>query len=147
MFGTRRSAICDPGRNASTPMRSTTTPPLIFLTSVPFDRLVALVGDADRLPHAHEVGFLLRQDDRAFLVLEVLEEDLDFVAGLEVGQVLELFERDRPFGLEADVEDDHVVADPENPGLDDLAFFDRRHRAIVHRHHLLVVVGGVSSSS
>ena len=35
MFGTRRSAICDPGRNASTPMRSTTTPPLIFLTSVP----------------------------------------------------------------------------------------------------------------
>ena len=35
MFGTRRSAICEPGRNASTPMRSTTTPPLIFLTSVP----------------------------------------------------------------------------------------------------------------
>src|SRR3989449_329694 len=35
MFGTRRSAIWLPGRNASTPMRSTTTPPLIFFTSVP----------------------------------------------------------------------------------------------------------------
>src|SRR6266545_3671266 len=35
MFGTRRSAIWLPGRKASTPIRSTTTPPLIFLTSVP----------------------------------------------------------------------------------------------------------------
>src|SRR3989449_2528709 len=35
MLGTRRSAIWLPGRNASTPIRSTTTPPLIFLTSVP----------------------------------------------------------------------------------------------------------------
>src|SRR5882762_7040033 len=35
ILGTRRSAIWLPGRNASTPIRSTTTPPLIFLTSVP----------------------------------------------------------------------------------------------------------------
>src|SRR5467141_345793 len=35
MLGTRRRAIWLPGRNASTPIRSTTTPPLIFLTSVP----------------------------------------------------------------------------------------------------------------
>jgi len=27
--------LLEPGRNASTPMRSTTTPPLIFLTRVP----------------------------------------------------------------------------------------------------------------
>src|SRR5438309_7929186 len=35
MLGTRRSAIWLPGRKASTPIRSTTTPPLIFLTRVP----------------------------------------------------------------------------------------------------------------
>src|SRR2546428_734684 len=35
MLGTRRNAIWLPGRNASTPIRSTTTPPLIFFTSVP----------------------------------------------------------------------------------------------------------------
>src|SRR3989441_3806759 len=35
MLGTRRSAIWLPGRNASTPIRSTTTPPLIFFTRVP----------------------------------------------------------------------------------------------------------------
>ena len=35
MLGTRRRAIWLPGRNASTPIRSTTTPPLIFLMRVP----------------------------------------------------------------------------------------------------------------
>src|SRR3954462_3158039 len=33
-----------------------------------FHRLVRLVRDADLLPYAHEVGFLLRQDDGAFLI-------------------------------------------------------------------------------
>ena len=35
MFGTRRRAICEPGRNASTPMISTVTPPLILRVSMP----------------------------------------------------------------------------------------------------------------
>ena len=47
------------------------------------DRLVALVGHPDLLPDPHEVGLLLREDDRALLVLEVLEEDFDLVAFLE----------------------------------------------------------------
>ena len=50
-----------------------------------FDRLIVLVREADLLPHAHEVGLLLRQNDRAFLILEVLEQDLDFVTRLEIG--------------------------------------------------------------
>src|SRR5215208_3437801 len=29
-----------------------------------FDRLISFIRDADLLPHAHEVGFLLRQNDR-----------------------------------------------------------------------------------
>src|SRR4051812_18877910 len=102
--------------------------------------LVVLVGDADALPHAHEIGFLLRQHDGTFLVLEVLEQNFDFVSRLQVGKILELFERDRPFGFEADVEDDHVVADIEHTGLDDLAFFDRGHRPVVHLHHRLELV-------
>src|SRR5690242_15734102 len=48
-----------------------------------FHRLVILVRESDLLPHAHEVGFLLREDDRALLILEVLEENLDFVARLD----------------------------------------------------------------
>ena len=95
MFGTRRSAICDAGKERVDAHEVDDHAALDLLDERAFDRLIALVGDADLLPHAHEVGFLLREDDRAFLVLEVLEEHLDFVAGLEVGQVLELFERER----------------------------------------------------
>ena len=57
--------------------------------------------------------------------------------------VLELFERDRAFGFEADVEHDHVVADLEHLALHDLALFDRGERAVVQLHHLLVLGGRV----
>ena len=57
--------------------------------------------------------------------------------------VLELFERNAAFGLEADVEDDHVVANLEHLALDDLAFVDRRERTVVELHHRLVLVGRV----
>ena len=110
---------------------------------MPSTGVIGLVRDADLLPHAHEVGFLLRQDDRAFLILEVLEQDFDFVARLEVGMVLELFERNAAFGFEADVEHDHVVADLEHLALHDLALVDRRERAVVQLHHLLVLGGRV----
>ena len=79
-----------------------------------------------------------RDRDRAMVRLRD-----DLVAGLEVGDVLELLERDRPFRLEADVEDDHVVADLEHTGLDDLAFLDGGERPVVQVHHPLVLLGGV----
>ena len=96
------------------------------------------------LPHAHEVGLLLRKDDRAFLVLEVLEQDFDFITDLEIREVLELFEGNAAFRFEADVEHDHVVADLEHVGLDDLALVDRGHRAVVHLHHRFELVGRVA---
>ncbi len=108
-----------------------------------FDRLVALVRLADLLPDAHEIGLLLRQDHRPFLVFEVLEEDLDLVADLEILGILEFIERNRPFRLEPDVEDDGVVGDPEDLRLDDLAFDDLRHRALVEGEHVLVFRVGV----
>src|SRR5690606_10082056 len=67
-----------------------------------FHRLVALVRLANLLPDAHKVGLLLREDDRALLVFEVLEEDLDLVADLEVLRILELVERDGALRLEPD---------------------------------------------
>src|SRR5688572_31988973 len=57
-----------------------------------FDRLVVLVSDADALPDAHEIRLLLREDDGAFLVFQMLQQHFDLVAGLEVGHVLEFFE-------------------------------------------------------
>ena len=107
------------------------------------DRLIALVGHADLFPDPHEVGLLLGEHDRALLVFQMLEEDLDLIAFLERLRILELVERNRAFGLEADVEDDRVVGDAEDLRLDDLAFDDLRHGALVHREHLLVVFVGV----
>jgi len=91
--------------------------PLDLLDEGALHGLIALVREADLLPHPHEVRFLLREDDRAFVVLEMLEEDLDLIAGLEVREVLELLERDGALGLEADVEDDEVVADLQDLAL------------------------------
>ncbi len=141
MLGTRRSAICEPGQERVDAHQVDHHAALDLLDQGAFDRLVGLVRHADPLPHAHEVGLLLRQDDRAFLVFEVLEQDLDLVAGLEVRVVLELLERDGAFGLEADVEHHEVVADLEHRGLHDLPFLDRGQGAVVQLHHPLVIGG------
>jgi hypothetical protein len=105
------------------------------------DRLVALMRQLDLLPHPHEVGLLLRQDDRTLMVLEVLEEDFDLVA--RCGRILELVQRDTALGLEADVEDHGVLGHPQHLAADDLALDDLGHGPFVHREHLLVFVGGV----
>src|SRR5258708_4761357 len=109
-----------------------------------FHRLIVLVGEANALPHPHEFRLLLLDDNRPLLILEVLQQDFDFVARLEIRKVLELLERNAAFRLEADVEHDHVVANLEDARLDDLALVDRRHRAVVHLHHGLELVGRVS---
>src|SRR5687768_16155353 len=106
-------------------------------------RLVVLVGETNALPHAHEVRLLLRQNDGAFLVFQMLEKDLDLIAGLEVREVLEFLARNGALGFEADIEDDHVVTDFEYTALDDLALFDRGERTVVHLHHALVFLRGV----
>src|SRR5256886_3060869 len=99
-------------------------------------RLILLVGLADALPHPHQVGFLLREDHRAFLVLEVLEEDLDLVPLLERLRIFELVDRHRAFRLEPDVENDGGVGHTQHFGFDDLALLDVGERALVQLRHL-----------
>src|SRR5205807_2503877 len=99
-------------------------------------RLVLLMGLADPLPHPHEVGLLLGEDHRAFLVLQVLQEDLDLVPLLERLGVLELVDRHCAFRLEADVEDDGGIGHTQHLGLDDLALLDVGERPLVQLRHL-----------
>src|SRR3989440_4312726 len=106
-------------------------------------RLVLLVGLADALPHPHEVGLFLREDHRAFLVLEMLEEDFDLVALLERLRILELVDRDSTLRLEPDVENDGGVGHTQHFGFDDFAFFDIRQRPLVQLSHFRDLVGGV----
>ena len=74
----------------------------------------------------------------------MLEQHLDLVADLQIGEVLELFERNAAFRLEADVEHDEVVANLQHVRLDDLSLVDGRHRAVVHLHHRFELVGRVT---
>src|ERR1051326_1317474 len=106
-------------------------------------RLVPLEGLADPFPDPHEVGFLLRKDDRALLILQLLEVDLDLVAFLQTLGILEFVDRDRAFRLEADVENDGGVGHAQHFRFDDFPFFDVRERALVHLGHLCDLVGGV----
>src|SRR5213079_2695618 len=80
------------------------------------DAFILLMRFADPLPDAHELGLLLRQDDGAFLVLEVLEKDFDLIALFEALGILELVDRHRAFRLEADVEDDGGVGHTQHFG-------------------------------
>src|SRR5690606_36500906 len=107
------------------------------------DLVVLLVRRLDLLPDAQEVSLLLGQHDDALGVLEVLQEDLDLVARLELIRVLELVSRDRAFSLEANVQDHRVVGDTQDLHLDDLAFLDVREGLLVHREELLVLLGRV----
>src|SRR5216683_2807283 len=90
---------------------------------------------ADLLPHPHEVGLLLREDHRPFLVLKMLQVDLDLVPLLETLGVLELIDRHGAFGLEADVENDGGVGHAEHLRLDDLTFLDVGERPLVQLRH------------
>jgi hypothetical protein len=118
-------------------------PTLDLLDQGSLDRLIAFVRHADLLPDPHEVGLLFRQDDGAFLVLQVLEKDLDLIALFERMGILEFVQRNRPLRLEANIEDDRVVGDAKDFGLDYLTFDDLRHGALVHREHLFVVGVGI----
>ena len=79
-----------------------------------FDELVALAGAGDLVPDLETVGLLLGEDAEAVFVLAALEEDVDLVAFFDADGAVglrELVERDGPFGLVADVDDDVVLAD------------------------------------
>src|SRR6266513_924811 len=78
------------------------------------DGLILLVRFADPFPDPHEIGLLLRENNGAFLVLEMLEEYFDLVAFLETLRVLELVDRHRAFRLESNVENDRGVGDTQH---------------------------------
>ena len=67
----------------------------------------------------------------------MLEEDFDLIAFLR--DVLELVQRNRTLGLEADVQDDRLLRDPQHLRLDDLALGDGREGVLMHRQHLGVI--------
>jgi hypothetical protein len=68
---------------------------------------------------------LARQLRLAVLAFHALEEDLDRVAGLELGRTArraEFLQRHAALGFEADIDQHHVVLDGDDLALDHGAF-------------------------
>ena len=90
-----------------------------------FDLLVLLERLLELDPALLAPRLVARDDGFAERVLDPLEIDFDLVAepGRRIAAVIgEFLERDAPFGLEADVDDGHVLFDRDDLALDDRSF-------------------------
>ena len=111
-----------------------------------FDEPLAFEDRNDLLPVLSGRGLFLGQNHHAFVILKALEQDLDFVANLDVGGVFELARRDDPFALVPDVHEKFPRADFEDVSFDDAALaviFDRvgdQFLQFCHNGHVVVVV-------
>src|SRR5690606_21159629 len=77
-----------------------------------FDALAGIKLGFEADPALFAAGLLARQHRLAKRVLDALDIDLDFVAGLEfLGAGAEFLQRDATLDLEADVDDGHVFFD------------------------------------
>ena len=68
------------------------------------------------------VGFLFGEDEVAFLVVGPFQRGFDLVARLgqdDVGSLAEFLQGDHPLGFHADVDEDVVGGDLDDPALDD----------------------------
>ena len=91
-------------------------PALDLASDLSLDDVALVVLGDDHLPGAHPVSLLAGENDLAGLVLHPLEQDLDGLARLRRRLVFPLVERDQPFRLVTNIDDDLIADD-----LDDLA--------------------------
>ena len=94
------------------------------------------------VPHAHEVGALLGEDDQTVLVLHFLEEYVDDQADRDGARIRELGEGDDAFALETDVDQNLLVIHREHRAAHDLAFTQRAQRFLVMAEDLETLLGG-----
>src|SRR5436853_341376 len=89
------------------------------------DLLVVLEGLLQLAPALFAARLVARQHGFAEGVFDAVEEHLDFVTDLEIAFAAgpgEFAQRHAAFGLQADVNDGHVLLDRNNDTLDDRAF-------------------------
>ena len=83
------------------------------------DEAVAVEHADDLLPVLAVQGFLTGEDDHALVVFEAFEQYVDFIAHVDMVEVVELADRDDPLGLVADVDEDFARANFEDVAFDD----------------------------
>src|SRR2546422_5175988 len=102
-------------------------------------RRAFLVGLGDRVPDLDLVGLVLGENDEPLGVLFGFEVHLDLFADLRQGAVpVEFLDRDRPFALVADVDEDLAGADVDHAAADDLSFLELGHAVVIPVLHALL---------
>ena len=90
------------------------------------------------------VGLALAQRDHAIFAFELHQQDIDAVADLNRGDVVEFVGRDHTFGLVADIDQHFATADGADDALDDRAGRELAHggreggvHCVIHRAGLI----------
>ena len=104
-----------------------------------FDHGLDLAGDGaafvanreDLVPVLLELGLLLGEDDHAFLVLELFDQDIDFIADLDGLDVVEFIAGDDAFAFVTDIDEDFLGADFDDGAFDNFAS-GKAHGALLH---------------
>ena len=110
--------------------------------------LVALEGLLELAPALFAARFVARQHGFAERILDPVEEHLDLIADLDfvvAAGTGEFAQRNAAFGLQADVDDGHVLFDRNNDALDDGAFLQIAAGEGLVEHRGEIVAGRVVS--
>ncbi len=95
------------------------------------DGAAFVANGEDLVPVLLELGLFLGEDDHALLVLELLDQDIDFVADLDGLDVLEFVGGDDALAFVTDVHEDFLGADFDDGAFDNFAS-RKAHRALLH---------------
>ncbi len=113
-------STCERGRKATAPSRSTVKPPLTWLKMTPWTFSLLLKAFSS-LPQLSSRRALSRDSTASpERILDAVEEHLDFVTDLEIAFAagpIEFAQRHTAFGLQADVDDGHVLFNRNNDTL------------------------------
>src|SRR5215203_727827 len=112
--------------------------------------LVVVEGLLELAPAFLAARLVARQHGFAERILDSVEEHLDLVPDLEFAVLAgscEFTQRHTAFGLEADVDDGHVLLDRNNDALDDGAFLQIAAGKALVEHRGKIVAGRIIGSS
>ena len=110
------------------------------------DLLVVVEGLLELAPAFFAARLVARQHGFAERIFDAVEEHLDFVADLEIAFAAgagEFAQRHAAFGLQADVDDGHVLFNCDDLALDDGAFLQIAAGEGLVEHRREIVAGGM----
>ena len=84
----------------------------------------------DAIPHAHEVGLLLGEDETSVFIFQLFDKHFDFGTDFEGVRVLEFSTVNDTFGLVVHVDQDFLVVHLADLTGDELALFEAIHAGI-----------------